>query len=63
MNVAVPRTRIKEDSIGNPVLSFYVQFSSSVFLSAYTLATAVMVSSYCMVGIVKCSMLHKCKFA
>ena len=43
MDVAVPSTRIKEDSIGNPVLSFYVQFSSSVFLSADSLATAVMV--------------------
>ena len=47
MDVAVPRTNIREDSSGNPVLSFYVQFSSSVFLSADTLATAVMVRSYC----------------
>ena len=47
MDVAVPRTNIREDSNGNPVLSFYVQFSSSVFLSADTLAAAVMVSSYC----------------
>ena len=46
-NVAVPRTNIREDARGNPVLSFYVQFSSSVFLSADTLAIAVMVSSYC----------------
>ena len=46
MDVAVPRTNIREDARGNPVLSFYVQFSSSVFLSADTLATAVMVSSY-----------------
>ena len=46
-NVAVPRTNIREDARGNPVLSFYVQFSSSVFLSADSLATAVMVSSYC----------------
>ena len=46
MDVAVPRTNIREDSNGNPVLSFYVQFSSSVFLSADTLAVAVMVSSY-----------------
>ena len=43
MDVAVPRTNIREDTNGNPVLSFYVQFSSSVFLSADTLATAVMV--------------------
>ena len=42
-DVAVPRTNIREDSNGNPVLSFYVQFSSSVFLSADTLATAVKV--------------------
>ena len=47
MDVAVPRTNIREDSKGNPVLFFYVQFSSSAFLSADTLATAVMVSSYC----------------
>ena len=47
MDVAVPRTNIREDSNGNPVLSFYVQFSSSVFLSADTLAAAVMVSSCC----------------
>ena len=47
MDVAVPRTNIREDSSGNPVLFFYVQFSSSVFLSADTLATAVMVSSDC----------------
>ena len=47
MDVAVPRTNIREDSSGNPVLSFYVQFSSSIFLSADTLAAAVMVSSYC----------------
>ena len=46
VDVAVPRTNIREDSIGNPVLFFYVQFSSSLFLSADTLATAVMVSSY-----------------
>ena len=46
MDVAVPRTNIREDSNGNPVLFFYVQFSSSVFLSADTLAVAVMVSSY-----------------
>ena len=43
MDVAVPRTNIREDARGNPVLSFYVQFSSSVFLSADSLATAVMV--------------------
>ena len=43
MDVAVPRTNIREDVRGNPVLSFYVQFSSSVFLSADTLAAAVMV--------------------
>ena len=42
-NVAVPRTNIREDARGNPVLSFYVQFSSSIFLSAGTLATAVKV--------------------
>ena len=47
MDVAVPRTNIREDANGNPVLFFYVQFSSSVFLSADTLATAVMVGSYC----------------
>ena len=45
MDVAVPRTNIREDSNGNPVLSFYVQFSSSVFLSADTLATAVKVDT------------------
>ena len=43
MDVAVPRTNIREDARGNPVLSFYVQFSSSIFLSAGTLATAVKV--------------------
>ena len=47
MDVAVPRTNIREDSSGNPVLFFYVQLGSSVFLSADALATAVMVRSYC----------------
>ena len=46
-NVAVPRTNIREDARGNPVLTFYVQFSSSLFLSADTLDAAIMVSSYC----------------
>ena len=45
MDVAVPRTNIREDANGNPVLSFYVQFSSSVFLSANTLAAAVKVGN------------------
>ena len=46
MNVAVPRTNIREDANGNPVLSFYVQFSSSVFLSADTLAAVIRVSMW-----------------
>ncbi len=44
-NVAVPKTSIGKDSSGNPVLSFFVQLSPSLFLTAETLATAVEVGS------------------